>query len=694
MYCKARKTAALILITALILTVPLHTLADTSSVTEDGRTVTVSVGETEFTENRTMNALESVQPDMSMWPSGSYSSVTDLWGNGLRGHANTDDTYIDSEGYPYTLVANGLCSRIMVQFDSVIPRAVHQDDDLTDPETVKLRSVDVAGQYKLKGSDGKTYYTYCADVATDANTKRVYNGQNVEDASYYTEEDAKHIRFICLNGYWGSSEGFGSLDYFTGMLTEKGVLTSEEASLLTPGEAITATQAAIWKFGNSENRLHVDDSIVTGPALISYSFTNLDWAWRDNYIENTGNRIKKIYDYLISGSADPSADITVLTKDNALTGVSVEVLERTSEGGDSGHDTYSVKISFSIGVEILPTDSLVVTLTQDGAVLATVELVSGVMDYTTERVELKENTQIKLSLSGSRELGTGVYIFSSDDPTKDQTLVGVASGTQYVGLEKPLSFDVIYECEAAVSAEKKMLHGSCAEGQFTFILLDTQGETISQASNTSGGTVTFPPVSFTSQDLQGERETVFTYTLREIAQGLPGITYDESEKTVYITLSLSGDKLSAQVSYGDGGNVFIHDQEVATVPVTKIWDDDDNKAGKRPDSVTVRLYANGTDTGKTLVITKENQWTEAFTELEVYDKDGNEITYSVKEVPVAGYSSETVLTEEGYVITNTYAPPPDTFTDSRMERHVLIVCACVMAMSEAIRRMRRQKKTD
>ena len=142
------------------------------------------------------------------------------------------------------------------------------------------------------------------------------------------------------------------------------------------------------------------------------------------------------------------------------------------------------------------------------------------------------------------------------------------------------------------------------------------------------------------------------------------------------------------MTYGDDP-LFVNDQSVISVSVTKIWDDDDNKAGKRPSSVTVKLYEDGADTGRTIVLTKELEWTEKFTDLPMYAKDGHEIVYTVEEVPVNGYKSETVVTEEGFVITNTYIPPPDTFTDSRMEMLVLMICACVMALSVTVRKIKR-----
>ena len=41
-----------------------------------------------------------------------------------------------------------------------------------------------------------------------------------EDAGYYDSEAAAHIRAIAQNGYWGTSEGAGSLDAVKRMLMD------------------------------------------------------------------------------------------------------------------------------------------------------------------------------------------------------------------------------------------------------------------------------------------------------------------------------------------------------------------------------------------------------------------------------------------------------------------------------------------
>ena len=46
-------------------------------------------------------------------------------------------------------------------------------------------------------------------------------------------------------------------------------------------------------------------------------------------------------------------------------------------------------------------------------------------------------------------------------------------------------------------------------------------------------------------------------------------------------------------------------REKISISGTKVWDDLNDKDGIRPESVTIRLYANSVDTGKTAVVNKK-----------------------------------------------------------------------------------------
>ena len=54
-------------------------------------------------------------------------------------------------------------------------------------------------------------------------------------------------------------------------------------------------------------------------------------------------------------------------------------------------------------------------------------------------------------------------------------------------------------------------------------------------------------------------------------------------------------------------------QKKTAVKGHKIWKDEDNKDGIRPSSVTVKLLADGKETGQTATVSETNGWTYEFT---------------------------------------------------------------------------------
>ena len=105
-----------------------------------------------------------------------------------------------------------------------------------------------------------------------------------------------------------------------------------------------------------------------------------------------------------------------------------------------------------------------------------------------------------------------------------------------------------------------------------------------------------------------------------------------------------------------------HVPETVVVSGTKTWDDGNNQDGKRPESITVNLLADGTKIDSTVVKAgADGSWTYSFAGLAKY-KDGKEIIYTISEEPVADYST----TIEGYHITNSYTPGKTSVTITKI----------------------------
>lgn len=94
----------------------------------------------------------------------------------------------------------------------------------------------------------------------------------------------------------------------------------------------------------------------------------------------------------------------------------------------------------------------------------------------------------------------------------------------------------------------------------------------------------------------------------------------------------------------------IHEPELIELSGTKTWDDADDQDGKRPDSITIRLLANGEEV-KSAKVTSETEWTYSFTDLPKF-AEGAEIIYTIQEDVVSEYSTEI----DGFDVTNSYTP--------------------------------------
>ena len=93
--------------------------------------------------------------------------------------------------------------------------------------------------------------------------------------------------------------------------------------------------------------------------------------------------------------------------------------------------------------------------------------------------------------------------------------------------------------------------------------------------------------------------------------------------------------------------------KLTELTVNKVWNDNDDQLGMRPEYIEVQLQVNGDEEdGEVVTLDEDSDWSHIFTDLPVYDEEGEEITYTVIEINVpAGY--EKSISREGNVITIT-----------------------------------------
>ena len=207
------------------------------------------------------------------------------------------------------------------------------------------------------------------------------------------------------------------------------------------------------------------------------------------------------------------------------------------------------------------------------------------------------------------------------------------------------------KAKVKIKANKKLTGRELKAEEFEFTLTDQDGKVKETVKNDKDGNIAFSELEF-------DKAGTYTFKIAEKAGSDTSIKYDTKTVTATVTVVDKGKgALEATVSYDDE-KAFENTYTPAKteVPVKKVWKDENNQDGKRPTSVTVKLLADGQDTGKTLTLTEANGWAGSFKDLDA-DKGGTPIQYTVVEVTVAGYTSKvTGDAASGFTITNSYSP--------------------------------------
>ena len=364
-----------------------------------------------------------------------------------------------------------------------------------------------------------------------------------------------------------------------------------------------------------------------------------------------------------------------VTYDSLEVKVTVEVTD-DGEGNLTANVTYPADKEFnnSYGASKTPA-TLAVKKTLTGRELKADEFEFTLTDQdgnVKETVKNDKDGNVKFSALEFDKVGTFTY--------KIAEKAGIATGIKYdtktitatvtvadngkgaleatVTYDDEKAFENTYTPAGATSVTlgaKKVLEGKDLEaGKYSFELKKEDGTVVETVTNAADGTVTFSPISYDESQVGTHK-----YTISEVAGTETGITYDKTVQEVEVTVEkVSATELKATASKEANDLVFTNKYTPAKteVPVKKVWKDANNQDGKRPTSVTVKLLADGQDTGKTLELNAANNWAGSFTNLDA-DKGGTPIKYTVVEVTVTGYTSDvTGDAASGFTITNSYSP--------------------------------------
>ena len=207
-----------------------------------------------------------------------------------------------------------------------------------------------------------------------------------------------------------------------------------------------------------------------------------------------------------------------------------------------------------------------------------------------------------------------------------------------------------------------------ADGTWSFQSYDKNEATINGADAKFVGTWTFVAKSSPAPTYKATHEFVSGSASKELPQEVKSLLPADKPDLADGTKAIPTQPVKTEVKTADGTWTFkSYDKneetingadahfigtwtfaaDSTTLTGSVIWIDNDNGAGRRPQSVLVHLLADGQDTGISVTVDEAMGWKYSFENLPRF-KDGKEIIYSVREDEVDGYSNQV----EGMNVTN------------------------------------------
>ena len=294
------------------------------------------------------------------------------------------------------------------------------------------------GLYTMAHKDNldDVFPVYCLDIDIGAFTDKnyYYRRLNLEDSTY-SASTADLIRAIVLNGFYVDSYDIANLGHDAAVkktVADLGAAAGVEN--LTLGEAISATQAAIWQASHG--------AIVTFPDFVRNKYAykvgssvrysdlcNEELSLYFNPVRNTNtfeegqaktinNKISTVYDYLLA--LDPVPPSSKIASAASFTDLTDPEFTENEDG------TYTVTVTAQVDVDMSAGDALTLTASVGGQT-AKVEVRDGRHEYTltVSGVDAAANgSDVTLSLSG-QQVGNDVYLYDVyGDRGTAQTMVG------------------------------------------------------------------------------------------------------------------------------------------------------------------------------------------------------------------------------------------------------------------------------
>ncbi len=174
------------------------------------------------------------------------------------------------------------------------------------------------------------------------------------------------------------------------------------------------------------------------------------------------------------------------------------------------------------------------------------------------------------------------------------------------------------------------------------------------------GSSTEQVISSSNQTVEDSNKWVITF------KDVPIFTADGERISYTVDESENEGSLESYIKSISGmtiTNTFTQNTEKISIPVTKVWDDNNDKAGKRPENVTLVLKrqvgGSYVEVTRATMTGTGDEWTYTFSNIAKYDENNDEIKYIVEEIVPEFYTSDVQSVESGFEITNTFEIPDE-----------------------------------
>jgi pilin isopeptide linkage protein/uncharacterized repeat protein (TIGR01451 family) len=383
-----------------------------------------------------------------------------------------------------------------------------------------------------------------------------------------------------------------------------------------------------------------DDGIIVATPVISKNGNNVNSIIFDNIVMTSVDVTKK----WIGKSTDA---VTVdLYADNVKTKYTIQ-LDSDNNWSGSFTDLYKYnngnEITYTVKEENAPGYESTITGDQTTGFTITNKNIEKISIPVTKVWVGAAGTEAKVTLYADGAVKDTATLTAADN--WKHTFTGLAKYNQTTG--KEITYSIT---EDNVAGYTSSITGNQTKG-FTVTNTDTETVSIPVTKVWIGAAGTEAKITLYADG--AVKDTATLTAADNWKHTFTGLAKYNQTTGKEITYSITEDNITGYTSSvtGDQNNGFTvtnTDTETISIPVTKVW------VGAAETEAKVTLYADGT-VKDTATLTAADNWKHTFTGLAKYNQTtGKEITYSITEDNITGYTSSVTGDENnGFTVTNT-----------------------------------------